>query len=343
LILNWSYVVPRLTLSFAVGDYDRMRAITDGTVRPEGIDLNCVTIEGGGTEVNFRMLKYHEFDVSEMSMGSYVTSLFTKDPPFVAIPVFPFRSFRHSFIFTNVKSGIRAPKDLKGKRVGVPRYQQSAVTWIRGILSEHYGVPITSVAYVQGGTEEPGRWEGLKLKLPRGVRLESAGGKKGLSDMLVGGEIDALYSARVPSSFERRSKNVRRLFPDFVNEEKRYYRKSGVFPIMHTVVIRRELYERNRWIAQALYKALEESKEVAYSQFYTPPGSHGTKFMLPWITQYLEEVREMMGWDFYPYGVEKNRKTLEAFLNYCHEAGLAGHLLKPEDIFAAETLEQFKV
>jgi 4,5-dihydroxyphthalate decarboxylase len=335
--------VSKLTLSFAVGDYDRMRAITEGTVRPEGIDLNCVTIEGGGTEVNFRMLKYHEFDVSEMSMGSYVTSLFTKDPPFVAIPVFPFRSFRHSFIFTNAKSGIRTPKDLRTKRVGVPRYQQSAVTWIRGILAEHYRVPIDSVTYVQGGTEDPGRWEGVKLKLPRGVRLESAGGKKGLSDMLDDGEIDALYSARVPSSFERGSKNVKRLFPNFVDEEKRFYRKTGVFPIMHTVVIRREVYEKNRWIAQSLCKALLESKQVAYSQFYTPPGSHGTKFMLPWITQDLEEVRELMGWDFYPYGVEQNRRTLEAFLRYCHEAGLAARLLRPEDIFVPESLEQFKV
>ena len=335
--------MPKLSLSFAAGDYDRMKPLAEGKVQPEGIDLKCVTIEGGGTEVNFRMLRYGEFDASEMSMGSYVRSLFEKDPPFIAIPVFPFRSFRHSFIFVNAKSGIRLPKDLKSKRVGIPRYQQSACTWIRGILSDHYGVPNTSVNYVQGGVEDPGRWEGLPLKLPRGVKLESAPRDKRLTDMLDAGEIDALYSARVPSSFVRGSKNIRRLFPDFVTEEKRYFRKTGVFPIMHTVVIRREVYEKDRWIAQSLFKALLESKLQAYAQFYAPLGNRGSKFMLPWIVDHLEEVRELMGWDFYPYGVEQNRKTLETFLRYCHEQGLASRLLKPEEIFAEETREGFKV
>ena len=289
------------------------------------------------------MLKYHEFDASEMSMGSYVTSLFEKDPPFVAIPVFPFRSFRHSFIFVNSKSGIRSPRDLRGKRVGIPRYQQSACTWIRGILSDHYGVPVTSVTYVQGGVEDPGRWEGLPLKLPKGVKLEPAPRNKRLSDMLEAGEIDALYSARIPSGFVQGSKSIRRLFPDFVSEEKRYFRKTGVFPIMHTVVIRKEVYEKNRWIAQSLFKAFQEAKEDAYSQFYSPRGNMGSKFLLPWITSHLEEVRGLMGWDFYPYGIEPNRRALEAFLRYCHEAGMARRLLKPEELFVAETREQYKV
>ena len=336
-------MVPKLKLSLAVGDYDRTRALAEGKVHPEGIDLSYITIGGGGTEVNFRMLKYHEFDASEMSMGSYVTSLFEKDPPFVAIPVFPFRSFRHSFIFVNSKSGIRSPRDLRGKRVGIPRYQQSACTWIRGILSDHYGVPVTSVTYVQGGVEDPGRWEGLPLKLPKGVKLEPAPRNKRLSDMLEAGEIDALYSARIPSGFVQGSKSIRRLFPDFVSEEKRYFRKTGVFPIMHTVVIRKEVYEKNRWIAQSLFKAFQEAKEDAYSQFYSPRGNMGSKFLLPWITSHLEEVRGLMGWDFYPYGIEPNRRALEAFLRYCHEAGMARRLLKPEELFVAETREQYKV
>lgn len=334
--------MPKLELSLALGDYDRMRALAEGRVQPEGIDLSYITIEQG-TEVNFRMLKYGEFDASEMSMGSYVLSLFAKDPPFVAIPVFPFRTFRHSFIFVNKKGGVKTPKDLISKRVGIPRYQQTACVWIKGILSEHYGVPVSSVDYYQGGEEEPGRWEGLELKLPPRIRLHSVGEKKSLSNMLDEGEIDALYGARIPSTFERGSKNVGRLFPDFVEEEKRYFRKTGVFPIMHTVVIRREVYERNRWIARSLYKALSESKQIAYSQFYAPKGTLGPKFMLPWITHHLEEVRDMMGWDFYPYGIDENRKTLEAFLQYTHEQGLAKRLLKPEEIFAEETREQFKV
>jgi 4,5-dihydroxyphthalate decarboxylase len=288
-------------------------------------------------------LRFREFDASEMSMGSYVLSLFEKDSPFVAIPVFPFRSFRHSFIFVNAKSGIRSPKDLRSKRVGIPRYQQSACVWIKGILSDHYEVPITAVNYVQGGVEDPGRWEGLSLKLPRGVKLESAPRNRRLSDMLEAGEIDALYSARVPSGFVQGSKKIRRLFPDFVSEEKRYYRKTGVFPIMHTVVIRKEVYEKNRWVAQSLFKALNESKQRAYSEFYSPPGNLGSKFMLPWITGHLEDVRDLMGWDFYSYGIEPNRKTLETLLRYCHEQGLARRMLKPEEIFAEETREQFKV
>ena len=335
--------MPKLRLSLALSDYDRTRPLLEGKIQPEGIDLTCIPIEGGGTEVNFRMLRYGEFDASEMSMGSYVLSLFERNPPFVAIPVFPFRSFRHSFIFVNVKSGIRSPKDLRSKRIGIPRYQQSACTWIRGILSDHYDVPITSVNYVQGGVEDPGRWEGLQLKLPRGIKLESAPRSKRLTDMLDSGEIDALYSARVPSSFVQGSKNIKRLFPDFVEEEKSYYRKTGVFPIMHTVVIRKEVYEKNRWIARSLVKALQASKEQAYAQFYAPKGNLGSKFLLPWITSLLEEVRGMMGWDFYPYGIEQNRKTLETFLRYCHEQGLARRVLEPEEIFVREAAEQFKV
>ena len=335
--------MPKLKLSLALADYDRTRPLLEGKIQPEGIDLTCIPIEGGGSEVNFRMLRYGEFDSSEMSMRSYVRSLFEKDPPFVAIPVFPFRSFRHSFIFVNPKSGIRAPRDLRGKRVGIPRYQQSACTWIRGILSDHYDVPVTSVNYVQGGVEDPGRWEGLPLKLPKGVKLETAPRDKRLTDMLEAGEIDALYSAWVPSGFVQGSKTIRRLFPDFVDEEKRYYRKTGVFPIMHTVVIRREVYEKNRWVAQSLFKALVEAKQRTYDQFYAPKGNRGSKFILPWIDDHLEEVRKLMGWDFYPYGVEPNRKTLETFLRYSHEQGLARRVLKPEEIFSRETAEQYKV
>ena len=333
----------KLKLSLALSDYDRTRPLLEGKVQPEGIDLTCIPIEGGGSEVNFRMLKYGEFDASEMSMGSYALSLFEEAPPFVAIPVFPFRSFRHSFVFVNSKSGIRTPKDLRSKRVGIPRYQQSACTWIRGILSDHYDVPVTSVDYVQGGVEDPGRWEGLRLKLPRGVRLETAPPDRRLTDMLETGEIDALYSARVPSGFVNGSKNVRRLFPDFVEEEKKYFRKTGVFPIMHTVVVKKEVYEKNRWVAQSLFKALLEAKQRTYDQFYAPKGNRGSKFILPWVVDHLEDVRNLMGWDFYPYGVEQNRKTLETFLRYCHEQGLAKRRLKPEELFAKETAEQYKV
>ncbi len=331
----------KLKITFAGGEFDHFRALADGHVKPEGIDLNYIPLKQGA-EVNFRMLKYREFDASELSMGSYVRSLFESDPPFVAIPVFPFRMFRHSCIFLNAKSGIKTPKDLVSKKVGNPRYQQTTVIWIRGILQDRYGVPVSSVSYIQGGEEEPGRWEGLPLDLSRkGIKLQNA--DKSLSAMLERGEIDALYSSRIPSSFEDPTKNVKRLFPDYVNEEKKYFKETGVYPLMHTVVIRKEIYKENPWVAMSLYKAALDSKKKAYDDYYSVKGLPGSKFNLPWISLYIEDIRSLMGWDYAPYGLEANRVALETFLRYCYDQGIASRLLKPEEIFAAETLEQFKV
>src|SRR5258706_3697227 len=310
----------------------------DGTVQPDGIDLNYLNLPV--EETFFRMIRNREFDVAEMSLSSYTVSLFREPRAFVAIPIFPSRFFRHSSIYVNANAGIREPNDLIGKRIGTPEFQMTAPVWIRGILSDHYGVPLDSVTYFTGGEEEPGRVEKQKLDLPPSIRIQPIGQSQTLSAMLASGEIDALHTARMPSTFVSAPDKVKRLFPDFMNVEQRYYRETGIFTIMHTIVIRREVYEQNRWVAQSLYKAFAESQKHTYDDLYV---TAALKAMLPWLTAHVEDARALMGDDFWPYGFEGSRKTLETFLRYHHEQGLSKTLRKPEELFAPEALESFKI
>ncbi len=326
----------KLRLSLGCWNYDRTRSLLEGRVQPDGIDLNYLNLPV--EETFFRMLRNREFDVAEMSLSSYTVSLF-KDSPFIAIPVFPSRFFRHSCIYVNKDSGIREPKDLIGKRIGNPEYQMTAPVWIRGVLQDEYDVPVDSVTYFTGGEEEPNRSEKLKLDLPANIRVERIGPTQTLSAMLASGEIDALYTARMPSSFHGSGK-VRRLFEDFVPVEQDYFRRTKIFPIMHTVVIRREVYEKNRWVAQSLYKAFCQAQQETYQDLYE---TAALKAMLPWLTAHVEEARREMGDDFWPYGFDKNAETLSTFLRYSYEQGLSKHLLTPSQLFAPETLESFKI
>ena len=310
----------------------------DGTVVPDGIDLNYLNMPV--EETFFRMLRHREFDVAEMSLSSYTVSLFKPERPFIAIPIFPSRFFRHSCIYVNADAGIREPKDLIGKRIGTPEYQMTAPVWIRGILDEHYGVPVDSVTYVTGGEEEPGRPEKLKIDLPPNIKVEQIGPTQTLSQMLLDGEIDALHTARMPSTFLTGKGKVTRLFPDFEAVEREYFRNTGIFPIMHTLVIRREIYEANRWVAQSLYKAFVQAQQVAYQNLRE---TAALKIMHPWLLGNMEAVIKEMGEDFWAYGFENNRKTLETFLRYHHQGGLSKKLLTPEDLFAPETFEAFKI
>lgn len=328
----------KLRMTLACWNYDRTWALMDGRVEPEGIDLNFLNFPV--EETFFRMLRHHEFEVAEMSLSSYCVSLFTKEKPFIAIPVFPSRFFRHSCIYVNANSGIKEPKDLIGKRIGNPEYQMTAPVWIRGILADEYDVPINSVTYYTGGEEEPGRPEKLKLDLPPDIRVERIGATQTLSAMLESGEIDALYTARMPSSFRRSPDKVKRLFGDYVPVEQEYFRRTKIFPIMHTVAIKRSVYESNPWVAQALYKAFYRAQQETYEDLYQ---TAALKFMLPWLTAHVEETRKEMGRDFWPYGFEVNRDTLNTFLRYSHEQGLSKELLTPEQLFAPETLESFKI
>jgi 4,5-dihydroxyphthalate decarboxylase len=327
-----------IRLTLACWDYDRTRALMDGTVAPDGIEL--VYLNQPVEETFFRMMRYREFDCSEMSLSSYVASLSTESPPFVAIPVFPSRFFRHSCIFVSSKSGIKKPEDLKGKRVGVPEYQMTAPVWIRGILSDDYGVKVTDVEHFSGGEEEPGRDEKLKINLPPEIRLRSIGSNQTLSRMLADGELDALVTARAPSTFHKEPDRVKRLFPNYVEVEKEYYRRTKIFPPMHTVVIRRDVYAKNPWVAQSLCKAFTEAKARAYALYNQ---TAALPAMVPWLVAELEETRREMGEDWWPYGLEANRKALETFLRYHHEQGLSKRRFQPEELFARETLASFKV
>ena len=325
-----------LNLTIGCWDYDRVLGLMDGRVRPTGIDVTFLNMIV--EETFFRMLRAQEFDVSELSMSSYVVSLFKPNRPFVAIPVFPSRFFRHYCIYVNADAGITKPADLIGKRIGTPEYQMTAPVWIRGILDEHYGVPVDSVTYVTGGEEAPNRDEKLKLDLPDNIKVERIGPNQTLAQMLANGEIDALHTARKPSSFD--GVRVKRLFPDFVPVEQAYWRQTGIFPIMHVIAIRREIYDSNRWIAMNLYQAFKEAQQLCYEGLRETAALKG---MLPWFNAHVEETFAMMGEDFWPYGVEKNRKTLETFLRYHHQSGLSPRLLGVDEMFAPVTMEEFVI
>ncbi len=325
-----------LPLTLACWDYDRTAPIADGRVAVGGVDLTYLTLRV--EETFLRMIAHREFDAAEMSLSSYTMSKFRNDA-FVALPVFPSRVFRHASIYVTEKSGIREPKDLIGKRVGVPEYQMTAAVWIRGMLADVYGVPVSSVAYFTGGEEHAGRTEKLSLNLPPEIKVQPIPSDRTLTEMLGTGELDALYTAQAPSNYVRDGA-VRRLFEDYIDAEKDYYRRTQLFPIMHTIVLRRDLYERHRWLAVEFYKAFVRAQAIAYENLHH---TGVTKTMLPWMSAYNDATRELMGDDFWPYGLEKNRKTLETFLRYHFEQGLSPRLLEPAELFAPETLESYKV
>ncbi len=328
----------KLRLTMACWNYDRTRALLEGHIPVDGVDLNYLNLPV--EEIFFRMLRHREFDVAELSLSSYTVSLFQENPPFVAIPVFLSRFFRHSCIYIHAGSGIHEPKDLIGKRIGNPEYQMTAPVWIRGIMSDEYGVPVTSAVYCSGGEEEPGRPEKIALSLPPEFRLEAIPSDKTLSRMLETGEIDALYTARAPSTFGNGSGKVRRLFENYAQVEREYYKKTGIFPPMHIVAIRRDVYEKNPWVAQSLYKAFLAAQKETYAELRE---MGALKSMLPWLTHHVAETEELMGRDYWPYGYEPNIGALSTFLRYHRQQGLSKRLLTPKELFAPESLESFRI
>ena len=328
----------KLRLSLACWNYDRTRPLMDGRVPVDGVDLTYLTLPV--EETFFRMLRHHEFDAAELSLSSYVLSLSSPNPPFVAIPVFPSRFFRHSCIYVSAKSGIREPKDLIGKRVGTPEYQMTAGVWIRGILSDEYRVPAESMSYFTGGEEEPGRDEKIALSLPPEFKVQPIPPDKTLSQMLQNGELDAFQTARAPSSFTNGSGKVRLLFENYPAVERDYYLKTKIFPIMHTVVIRRDVYAKYPWVVQSLYKAFVLAQREVYRELHETAALH---YMLPWLLPHVEETEKLMGRDFWPYGLDANMNTLTTFPRYSREQGLSKRQLTPRDLFAPESLESFKI
>lgn len=320
-------------ITLACDRYDRTEALRDGRVRPAGVELTYLSQQV--EETFFRMARFQEFDAAEMSLSSYVIGL-TRDKPFVALPVFPSRLFRHSGIYVSQASDIKEPSDLVGKTVGLAEYQLTANVWIRGILADEYDVPVESVTYRTGGLHQAGRPEKLKVELPSAVRVEPIGPGQTLNAMLAHGEIDALYSPRAPESFLQGDGGVRRLFDPAAPAEEEYFRRTGIFPIMHVVVLRRDVYERNRWLARSLYDAFEQAKGLCAEGMAE---TAAMRYMLPWLQDEIARTKTILGDDYWSYGLKQNAEVLRTFLRYSYEQGLAAHPLEPEDLFAPETLE----
>jgi 4,5-dihydroxyphthalate decarboxylase len=329
-----------LKLNMACWNYDRTRALIDGSVKVEGVELNYQNLFVA--EIFQRMCKDKEFDASELGLTFYLGSLELDEPPFIAIPVFPLRFFRHAAVFVNTKSGIASPKDLAGRRVGeLFFYGHDAGVWAKGILSEEYGVPATSMHHTVGGVDRfVPKWDWLPFNPnpPTHVKVEQLPPGQTLDQKLESGEIDALFTAIMPPSFLKGSKNVRRLFENYEAVERDYYARTKIFPIMHTFVIRRDVYNKNPWVAQALYKAFKAAKQAAYHGYAMGDSFMHGYFMMPWFTAHREENRKLLGDDPYPYGVEANRKTLETFLRYHHEQGVTRRRFQVDEIFAPECL-----
>jgi 4,5-dihydroxyphthalate decarboxylase len=327
-----------VSLTLACGDYDRTRAIKDGRVKVEGCAINYLPMEP--EEAFHRAFKHREFDASELSFSSYLRTVDSGNAPYVGIPAFVSRLFRHSAVYIRTDRGIREPSDLKGKLIGLPEYQITAVVWLRGIMQDEYGVRPTDIRWRQGGIEEPGRMERTPLKPIPGIELKSIPSDKTLSGMLESGELDALYSARVPSCFLRGAPNVARLFPNFREVEKAYYRKTGLFPVMHLIGIKRHIVEQHPWLPASLYKAFLEAKQIALREVKE---INALPVTLPWLVAEAQETVELMGEDFWRYGVQENVKEIETLTRYAYEQGLVSRKLGMEDLFPPSVVEVNKV
>jgi 4,5-dihydroxyphthalate decarboxylase len=327
-----------LQLSLAVCDYDRTRAIFDGRAPIEGCDVTAVPLEP--EEAFHRAFKFNEFDISEISMSSYTMTTARGDAHYVAIPVFVSRLFRHSGIYIRTDRGITRAQDLKGKTIGLPEYQITANVWIRGILKEEYGIAPADIKWRRGGLEDAGRDERATIRLPPAIDLQAIPEHRTLSDMLAAGELDGLISARAPSCFLRGAPHVARLFPDYPATEEAYFHKTGIFPIMHAIGIRRSLVEQHPWLAVSVYKAFLKAKDLCMHEL----GQIGhLATSLPWSVAEYDRLRRVMGEDFWSYGVESNRHALETLARYSHDQHLSVRQLPVEEMFAPSTYELSKI
>lgn len=327
----------KLPITVATWDYDRVRAILDGRVAIEGCDVNYIVT--APEETFFRAFTARQFDVAELSLSSYMIALSRGGCGYRAVPVFPSRAFRHSAIYVRSDRGISRPEDLRGRIVGVPEYQLTANLWVRGILADEYGVQPAQISWRRGGMEEPGRYEKLSVA-PSGVEIETIAADDTLSRMLREGRIDALIAPRAPSCFVERAPGVTRMFSDFRNEERAYFGKTGIFPIMHVLAIREELVNAHPWLATSVFKAFAEAKRLCMHELYEVTA---LKLTLPWVVAEAEATRAVMGEDFWPYGFEANRTTLSAAVRYSHEQDLSARRLSVEELFVPSTLEMSKI
>lgn len=317
-----------LTLTFACGRYDRTEPLRTGDVTVEGIDLNYIPIDA--PRELFDRAARGEFDLSELSASEFISMTARGDCPFVALPVFPSRVFRHGFIFINTRAGIRVPKDLEGKRLGVPLYTQTAAIWIRGLLAHEYSVNFETIRWVQGAVEKSGSHGAPKVPpLLQPVNIEVNESGSSLGELLARGEIDALIGSRRPETLGQHP-DVARLFPSYREAEREFYQRTRIFPIMHLVVIRRAVYEKNPWIAGSLYRALLGAKDFALARMRF---SGSQAYMLPWQFADVDEIDELFAGDPWPYGIEPNRPTLDALVRYMAEQHFIPTSIPLENLF----------
>ena len=328
-----------IQMTFASGLYDRMVPLATGEVRPKGIDLNFLEFHHP-RDIFDKQGANQEFDACELSTSEYITQYCAGNRPFVAIPVFPSRAFRHGFIAVN-SNKVKTPKDLEGKRVGVQLYTMTAAVWQRGTLQHEYGVDIDTIEWVEGKMEGPGS-HGKPSALPplKPVKITTNTKPKSLSQLLEDGDIDATIGADPPECLGR-APHIKRLFPNFKEVEMEYYKKTSIFPVMHLVVLRRDFYEKNKFAASSLFEAFNESKELARKRMnYTS----ALRYMLPWLPEALDEIKEVFDGDCWPYGlVDQNRKTIEALTEYLHEQSMIEWKPTVDELFAPVSLTRFKM
>jgi 4,5-dihydroxyphthalate decarboxylase len=328
----------KLRLSIAVGNYDRIRPLVDGDVQIEGVDP--VFLLQDPEEIFFRAFRHADYDICELSLSSYSVKTAAGTSPYIAVPIFPSRAFRHTSIYVRADRGIDRPEDLKGRRIGVPEYQLTANVWVRLLLEEEYGVKASDVIWVRGGYENPTRVEKIALKLPDNIRLENAPEGKTISSLLAAGEIDAVIGPRAPSCFDQGHPQVRYLFDDPHKSAADWYGKTKLFPIMHTLGVKKALAEAHPWLPGALMKAFERSKTVALARL---SDTAATKVTMPFVEDHLRAARRLMGFDFWSYGFSENEHVLEQFLARHFSEGLSARRLQPRELFHPASLESFKI
>ena len=327
----------KLQLSVAMGDYDRTRALFDGRVPIDGVDPVYMLLNP--EEMFFRAMRSVDFDIAELSFSSYLVKHAKGESPYLAVPVFLSRAFRHTSIYVR-KDRIGKPEDLKGKRVGLPEYQLTANVWARSILQDDHGVRPEDITWVRGGIDTPGRPEKIKLQLPPAVRVEAAPEGTTISELLDRGEIDGFIGPRPPSRGALKNPNIGWLFDDPTAAAKDYYRRTGIFPIMHVVGIRKELAAQHPWLPGAVLKAFTQAKAAALELL---GDTSATKVTLPFVEEQLKAARESMGEDYWSYGVAAARKTLEAFVRHHHSQGLSARLVPVEELFHPATYETYSI
>ena len=317
-----------LPLTIACAEYDRTRALKDGRVTIDGCEITYLPL--GPEELFFRAFRYAEFDVAELSFNSFMMATSRGKSPYVALPAFVSRHFRHSAIYIRTDRGIRTPSDLKGKLVGLPEYQQTANVWMRGIFKDEYGVDPSDIRWRTGGQDQPGRDERTPLDVPAGVEIEAIPADQTLDQMICNGELDAVFTARELSAYVRKERNIGLMFPNYRAVEADYYRRTGMFPMMHLIGVKRDLVERYPWLPGSVYSAFCRAKDIAVSELLEQAAC---KVTLPWPEVGVSDAIELMGNDFWKYGVAENAAAIDTLSRYSFEQGLSKRQLTAEEIF----------